>query len=86
MFLFFIFTLEMKYNFFFTKFFLSITLESLFTLILHFTSILENCIFPVIVYIQSGHWIQQSEFEPRRHFENWSADNHVNNKLRSVDV
>ena len=42
MFLFFIFTLEMKYNFFFTKFFLSITLESLFTLILHFTGILEN--------------------------------------------
>ena len=45
----FIFTL------FFTKFSLSITLESLFTLILHFTSLLENCIFPVIVYIQSGH-------------------------------
>ena len=40
---------------FFTKFSLSITLESLFTLILHFTSLLENCIFPVIVYIQSGH-------------------------------
>ena len=39
----------------FSKCALSITSVSLFTLILHFTSILENCIFPVIVYIQSGH-------------------------------
>ena len=49
---------EMKL--FFTRFSLSITLESLFTLILHFTSLLENCIFQLL-----GHWIGQSEFKPR---------------------
>ena len=51
----FIFYTRTEIKLFFTKFSLSITLESLFTLILHFTSLLENCIFPVIVYIQSGH-------------------------------